>query len=115
MILAAIKAVADSGKPVNRDNVRDAIQASKVKTLQGEVSFDENGDLNNKIISVFKIVKDPNHPLDDPTYQYRLHRRGAAKLVSSAFLRDEIGTNPLRPAVIDRGEEGIRSAPHDDG
>src|SRR3984885_4788549 len=58
VILAAIKSVAASGKPVNRDNVREAIQASKVQTMQGEVSFDENGDLNNKIISVFKIVKD---------------------------------------------------------
>jgi branched-chain amino acid transport system substrate-binding protein len=71
VILAAIKSVAAAGKPVNRDNVRDAIQASKTKTLQGEVSFDENGDLTNKIISVFKIVKDPDHPLDDPTYQYK--------------------------------------------
>ena len=45
VILDAIKRVAASGKEVNRANVRDAIQESKVKTLQGEVSFDQNGDI----------------------------------------------------------------------
>ena len=29
------------------------------------IAFDANGDLKNKIISVFKITKDPNLPLDD--------------------------------------------------
>jgi branched-chain amino acid transport system substrate-binding protein len=71
VVLDAIKRVAASGKDVTRDAVRDAIQSAKLKTLQGEVSFDENGDLTNRIISVFKIVKDPDHPLDDPTYQYK--------------------------------------------
>jgi branched-chain amino acid transport system substrate-binding protein len=71
VILDAIKRVAAQNKEVNRDNIRDAIQTAHVKTLQGEVSFDENGDLNNKVISVFKIVKDPDHPLDDVTYQYK--------------------------------------------
>jgi branched-chain amino acid transport system substrate-binding protein len=71
VILDAIKRVAAANKEVNRDTIRDAIQTAHVKTLQGEVSFDENGDLNNKVISVFKIVKDPDHPLDDVTYQYK--------------------------------------------
>jgi branched-chain amino acid transport system substrate-binding protein len=71
VILDAVKRVAAANQEVNRDTIRDAIQASHVKTLQGEVSFDENGDLNNKVISVFKIVKDPDHPLDDVTYQYK--------------------------------------------
>jgi branched-chain amino acid transport system substrate-binding protein len=71
VIIDAITRVAGSGKPVNRDNVRDAIQASKLKTLQGEVSFDENGDLVNKIISVFQIVKDDSKPLDDVAFQYK--------------------------------------------
>ena len=43
--LDAIKRVAESGKPVNRSNVRDAMQATKLKTLQGEIAFDENGDM----------------------------------------------------------------------
>jgi branched-chain amino acid transport system substrate-binding protein len=71
VIIDAIKRVAATGKPVTRDAVRDAIQATKLKTLQGEVSFDENGDLLNKVISVFKITKDPAHPEDDVEFQYK--------------------------------------------
>ena len=71
VILDAIKRVAEAGKPINRENVRDAIQATKLKTLQGEVSFDENGDINQRIISVFQINKDTSHPLDDVLYQYQ--------------------------------------------
>ena len=71
VILDAIKRVAASGKEVNRDTVRDAIQTTRLKTLQGEVSFDENGDITNKVISVFKITKDPAHPLDDLGYQLK--------------------------------------------
>jgi branched-chain amino acid transport system substrate-binding protein len=71
VILAAIKAVAAGGKEVNRGNVRDAIQAAKVDTLQGEVSFDANGDINNRIVSVFKITKDDKFPLNDTVHQYK--------------------------------------------
>jgi branched-chain amino acid transport system substrate-binding protein len=55
VIIDAVKRVAEGGKEVNRGNVRDALQTSKVKTLQGEVSFDENGDITNRVISVFQI------------------------------------------------------------
>ena len=41
------------------------------RRLQGEVSFDENGDITNRIISVFQIVKDPKYPLDDVLHQYK--------------------------------------------
>jgi branched-chain amino acid transport system substrate-binding protein len=71
VILDAVKRVADSGKEVNRANVRDAIQSSKVKTLQGEVSFDENGDITSKVISVYQIKHDPNFPPDDVLHQYK--------------------------------------------
>jgi branched-chain amino acid transport system substrate-binding protein len=71
VILDAIKRVAGSGKEVNRANVRDAIQASKLKTLQGEVSFDENGDITNRIVSVYQITKDDKFPLDDVIHQYK--------------------------------------------
>jgi hypothetical protein len=37
VVLDAIKRVAESGKEVNRSNVRDAMQATKLTTLQGEV------------------------------------------------------------------------------
>jgi branched-chain amino acid transport system substrate-binding protein len=71
VILDAVKRVAVAGKEVNRDNVRDAIQTAKVKTLQGEVSFDENGDITNRIVSVFKITKDDKFPLNDTIHQYK--------------------------------------------
>jgi branched-chain amino acid transport system substrate-binding protein len=71
VILDAIKRVAASGKEVNRDNVRDAIQAAKLDTLQGEVSFDGNGDINNRIVSVFRITKDDKFPLNDTVHQYK--------------------------------------------
>ncbi len=71
VILDAIKRVAASGKEVNRDNVRDAIQSAKLDTLQGEVSFDGNGDINNRIVSVFRITKDDKFPLNDTVHQYK--------------------------------------------
>ena len=51
--------------------MRDAIQDSHVKTLQGEISFDQNGDINNRVISVFQIKKDDQHPLDSVLHQYK--------------------------------------------
>ena len=71
VIIDAVTRVAQSGKPVNRDTVRDAIQASKVKTLQGTVSFDENGDITNRIVSVYKITHDAKYPPDDVLHQYK--------------------------------------------
>jgi branched-chain amino acid transport system substrate-binding protein len=71
VILDAIKRVAASGKEVNRDNIRDAIASSHVKTLQGEVSFDENGDITSKVVSVYQIKHDANFPPDDVLHQYK--------------------------------------------
>jgi branched-chain amino acid transport system substrate-binding protein len=71
VILDAVKRVAASGKDVTRDAVRDAIQASKVETLQGVVSFDDNGDVTNRIVSVFQIHHDPKYPDDDVLHQYK--------------------------------------------
>ncbi|MGC2412193.1 MAG: branched-chain amino acid ABC transporter substrate-binding protein [Stellaceae bacterium] len=71
VILDAVKRVAASGKEVNRATVRDAIQESRVKTLQGEVSFDQNGDVTSKVISVFQIKKDDKQPLDSVLHQYK--------------------------------------------
>ncbi len=72
VIIAAVKKVAATGKPVTRDAVRDAIQEMKLPdTMLGPIEFDANGDLRNKIISVFQIRKDPAKPLDDPTAQYK--------------------------------------------
>jgi branched-chain amino acid transport system substrate-binding protein len=71
VIIDAIKRVAESGKEVNRDSIRDAIQATKINTLQGEVAFDDNGDIKNRVVSVFKVTKDAAHPLDDLSHQFK--------------------------------------------
>ena len=71
MIIDAVKRVAASGKPVTRAAVRDAIQTAKVPTLQGTVSFDDNGDLADRTVSVFQIKKDASKPLDDVSAQYK--------------------------------------------
>jgi branched-chain amino acid transport system substrate-binding protein len=71
VIVDSIKRVVATGKPVTREAVRDAIQATKLKTLQGEIAFDENGDILSKVVSVFKITKDPAHPEDDVEFQYK--------------------------------------------
>ena len=70
VILDAVKRVAAGGKPVTRDAVRDAIASSKVDTLQGEVAFDEHGDLRNRVISVFQIKKTDKYPVEDMIHQY---------------------------------------------
>jgi branched-chain amino acid transport system substrate-binding protein len=71
VIIDSINRVVASGKPVDRANVRDAIQAAKLKTFQGEVSFDDNGDIVSKVVSVFQLHKDAAHPEDDVEFQYK--------------------------------------------
>jgi branched-chain amino acid transport system substrate-binding protein len=70
VIIDAVKRVASSGKPVTRSLVRDAIQTAKVETIQGVVSFDANGDLADRTVSVFQIKKDASAKLDDVSAQY---------------------------------------------
>jgi branched-chain amino acid transport system substrate-binding protein len=69
VVLDAIERVAKSGKEVNRTNVRDAMQTSNLKTLQGVVSFDENGDIKDRTVSVFQYKKNGKYPADDFTHQ----------------------------------------------
>jgi branched-chain amino acid transport system substrate-binding protein len=71
VIADAIKRVVASGKEVNHDTVRDAIQTTQLKTLQGDVAFDENGDVLNKVISVYEIKHDTAFPEDDVQHQYK--------------------------------------------
>jgi len=71
VILDAVKRVAAAGKPVTRGAVRDAIQSSHLETLQGMVSFDRNGDITNRIVSVFQCVHDPKYPVDDVLHQFK--------------------------------------------
>ncbi len=71
VVLDAIARVAKTGKPVTRAAVRDAIQATKLKTLQGVVSFDANGDLTSRVVSIFQVQHDPKYPTDDIVHQYK--------------------------------------------
>jgi len=65
VIIDAIKRVIAAKKEVNRDNVRDAIQSTKLMTLQGEVSFDNNGDIITQVVSVYQYKRNPAKPADD--------------------------------------------------
>jgi branched-chain amino acid transport system substrate-binding protein len=71
VIADAVKRLVADKKEINRDNVRDYIQSAKLKTLQGSISFDANGDLEDRTISVFQIKKDTNYSADDMVHQYR--------------------------------------------
>jgi len=71
-IIETVKVLQTAGKPINRDTVRDGLQSVHMpNSLIGPVDFDENGDLKNKVISVFQIRKDNSAPLDNPDAQYK--------------------------------------------
>jgi branched-chain amino acid transport system substrate-binding protein len=70
IIIDAIKMVVASGKPVTRDAVRDAIGSGTFNTLQGQIKYDNNGDIESKVVSVFQIKKNDKFPLDDTSKQY---------------------------------------------
>jgi len=67
----AVKRVVASGKALSRAAMRDAIQATKINTMQGSISFDDNGDLTSRTISVFQIKHSAAFPPDDIVHQYR--------------------------------------------
>jgi len=50
------------GMPITRQNFRDYFQKTNLPTLQGVIQFDDNGDLKDKVISVFQVK--------DNLYQY---------------------------------------------
>jgi branched-chain amino acid transport system substrate-binding protein len=50
-----VSRLVNDGMPITRENVRDYAQQTNLPTLQGTISFDENGDLKDKIISVFQV------------------------------------------------------------
>ncbi|MFI5011378.1 MAG: branched-chain amino acid ABC transporter substrate-binding protein [Hyphomicrobiales bacterium] len=69
VVLDAIKRVVDSKKELTRSNVRDAMQTTNLKTLQGVISFDENGDIKDRTVSVFQYKHNAKYPDDDLTHQ----------------------------------------------
>jgi branched-chain amino acid transport system substrate-binding protein len=71
VVLAAIASVAKTGAPVTRSAVRDAIQGGTVSTLQGDLAFDDNGDLRSHVVSVFQVRYDPAYPPTDVVHQFK--------------------------------------------
>ena len=71
VIIQAMAKLAATGKPLTRDAVREAIQTGKFSTLQGPVSFDQNGDIESKVVSVFQCQKNDDGPLDDVSAQFK--------------------------------------------
>ena len=70
VIADAVERVAKAG-PVTRVAMRNAIASAKVQTLQGEVSFDENGDLASRTVSIFQVKRDTAYPAGDVLHNYR--------------------------------------------
>lgn len=55
--LNAIKVVLEAGKPLTRENVRDAILATKdFPGITGPITFDENGDRVQKLITIWQTT-----------------------------------------------------------
>jgi branched-chain amino acid transport system substrate-binding protein len=67
----AISRVVKAKKPVTRANLRDAIEATNLPTMQGTISFDKNGDLASRIVSVFQVKYDSGFPADDMAHQFK--------------------------------------------
>jgi branched-chain amino acid transport system substrate-binding protein len=71
VILAAIKKVVATGATPTREAIRAAIATSSTDTLQGTVSFDQYGDIKQRVVSVFQIVHNPAYPPDDVNHQFK--------------------------------------------
>jgi branched-chain amino acid transport system substrate-binding protein len=71
VILAALKKATEGGAMPTREAVRAGIAGASVPTLQGTVSFDKNGDITQRIVSVFRITHDPKYPDSDPAHQFK--------------------------------------------
>lgn len=54
VIANAIERTAASGKPINRSSLRDAIQATKLDSIQGPIAFDGNGDILTRTVSIYQ-------------------------------------------------------------
>ena len=56
LVLAdAIDRIVKDGKPLDRPTMRDYVNQTNLKTMQGTIAFDDNGDLKEKVVSVFQI------------------------------------------------------------
>lgn len=69
-IVHAVGALVAARQPINRDTVREELTKVSFTGLQGPVAFDPNGDIHNKVVSVFQAKHNPAYPLDDLAHQY---------------------------------------------
>jgi branched-chain amino acid transport system substrate-binding protein len=54
VIADALGRTVKANKPVNRSNMRDAIQATKLNSIQGPIAYDDNGDITNRTVSIYQ-------------------------------------------------------------
>jgi branched-chain amino acid transport system substrate-binding protein len=54
VVADALERTAATGKPVTRTNLRDAIQATKLSSIQGPIAFDPNGDILTRTVSIYQ-------------------------------------------------------------
>src|SRR5215472_12835162 len=54
VIADAVERTAASGKPMTRGTLRDAIQATKLSSIQGPIAFDANGDILTRTVSIYQ-------------------------------------------------------------
>jgi branched-chain amino acid transport system substrate-binding protein len=54
VIADAVERIAASGKPLTRSGLRDAIQATKLSSIQGPIAFDGNGDILSRTVSIYQ-------------------------------------------------------------
>jgi len=54
VIADAIGRTAAANKPITRTNLRDAIQATKMGSIQGPIAFDANGDILTRTVSIYQ-------------------------------------------------------------
>jgi branched-chain amino acid transport system substrate-binding protein len=59
VIADAVERTVKANKPLTRSNLRDTIQATSMKnTIMGPIEYDENGDIKNKVVSLYEVDKD---------------------------------------------------------
>jgi branched-chain amino acid transport system substrate-binding protein len=54
VIADAVDRTVKAKKPLTRSNLRDAIQATKMSTIQGAIAYDDNGDITNRTVSIYQ-------------------------------------------------------------
>jgi branched-chain amino acid transport system substrate-binding protein len=55
VIADAVDRTVKAKKPLTRANLREAIQATKISSNQGPIAFDDNGDITNRVVSLYQV------------------------------------------------------------